>query len=195
MFQFKKTRFSLTCLSNVFHYFWYLLGGLWVSFGSFLESLSSLWRAGVILEGQNSPMQVKFNFSRKYSFLGFHERRFTCMGAQFSIRIELTRRYNCYFRFLKTRFPRACVFHVCFLNFGCFFGSPWVSFGILLEPLSSLWRAGVSLLGAFGLLAQQNEFSSTVWCLMPLPGQFGDNFWFYVWFNLGSLLKCVSQFF
>ena len=34
------------------------------------------------LDLQNSaPMQVKFTFSRKYRFLGFHERRFTCMGA------------------------------------------------------------------------------------------------------------------
>ena len=31
------------------------------------------------------------------------------------------------------------------------FGGLWVSFGGLLEPLSSIWRAGVILVGAFGL--------------------------------------------
>ena len=34
-----------------------------------------------------------------------------------------------------------------------------VYFGARLEPLSSLWRAGVILMGAFGLPGQQNQFS------------------------------------
>ena len=144
-----------------FHYCWYFFGSLWLSFGSFLESLSSLWRAGVILERQNrAPMQVKLNFSQNHSFLGFHERRFTCMGVQFSIRIELPCRYNCYFRFKKTRFPPACFF-TFFYYFLYRFGGIWVSFGAVFgasvvslacwgHPCTCLWLAwavcGLSLL-------------------------------------------------
>ena len=37
-----------------------------------------------------------------------------------------------------------------FHNFLWFFGGLWTVFGVLLEPLSSLWLSGVILLGAFG---------------------------------------------
>ena len=44
----------------------------------------------VFARGQNrAPMQVKLIFSQNYSFLGFQERRFTCMGAHFPTRIGL----------------------------------------------------------------------------------------------------------
>ena len=44
----------------------------------------------VFLEVQNrAPMQVKLPFSQKYRFLGFQQRRFTCMGAHFPATIEL----------------------------------------------------------------------------------------------------------
>ena len=43
--------------------------------------------------------------------------------------------------------------------FGFLFGSLWVSFGALVERMSSLWLAGVILLYAFGLLGLSVVFS------------------------------------
>ena len=65
-----------------------------IIFCSFLEALVSLlasfWFFLDFLGLQNrAPMQVKLTFSQKHRFLGFYERRFTCMGAHFPAIAEL----------------------------------------------------------------------------------------------------------
>ena len=64
------------------------------------------------------------------------------------------------------------------------------------------WRPRASLLDAFGVswagfglpLVLYGSFLCTRGRRGSLR-QFGENFWFHLWFILGSLLKCVSQFF
>ena len=75
---------------------------------------------------------------------------FTCMRAQFSkTRSRFLRFFDIFGNAKKTCFHLP-LFFMFFHHFWCFFGGLWASFGVLLEPLSSLWLSGVILLGAFG---------------------------------------------
>ena len=57
-------------------------------------------------------------------------------------------------------------FFMFFHHVWCFFGGLWASFGVLLEPLSSLWLSGVILLGAFGLPGLSvDALCYFLWCL------------------------------
>ena len=67
-----------------------------------------------------------------------------------------------------------CLFCVFFDNCRCFCEGLGISFAVLLEPLSSLWRAGVMLLGAFGLLGLSVGslcyFSWSLWLVWAVCG-------------------------
>ena len=51
---------------------------------------------------------------------------------------------------LKNHVFASHVFSCFLVIFGAFWEAFWLSFGVLLESPTSLWRAGVVLLGAFG---------------------------------------------
>ena len=76
---------------------------------------------------------------------------FTCVGAQFW---RTQAPILCFFANFGN-VKKACLHsfffcvHVSLLVF--LLGCLWASFGALSEPLSSLWGAGVILLGVFGL--------------------------------------------
>ena len=75
---------------------------------------------------------------------------FTCMGAQFSKNRSTFLRFFAILGDAKKTCFHLPLFFMFFHHFWCFFGGLWASFGVLLEPLSSLWLSGVILLGAFG---------------------------------------------
>ena len=52
---------------------------------------------------------------------------------------------------LKNQVFARVAFSRFFIIFGAFWEAFWLSFGVLLESSSSLWRAGVMLSVAFGL--------------------------------------------
>ena len=94
---------------------------------------------------------VFFWFFRFLCFGGhLKNSNFTCMRAQFSKTRSIFLRFFDIFGNAKKTCFHLPVFFMFFHHFWCFFGGLWASFGVLLEPLSSLWLSGVILLGAFG---------------------------------------------
>ena len=94
---------------------------------------------GFILEVQNrAPMQVKLTFSEKYRFLGFHERRFTCMGAHFRPESSSHAGKTAIFNFKKQGFH--CLSFSRFLLFLVPFWRPlgffWKPFGASVVSLA-----------------------------------------------------------
>ena len=85
----------------------------------------------------------------------------------------------------------ACLsFSVFLYCFGCLFGCLWGSFGALSEPLSSLWRAGVILLGAFGLPGLSvGSLCYFLWCLWLVWAALWALSAIF-WFNLGAIVCC-----
>ena len=59
--------------------------------------------------------------------------------------------FLCFLKMLKKQVFAWLVFSCFFIILGAFWGAFWVSFGVLLESPSFLWRAGVMLSVAFGL--------------------------------------------
>ena len=59
--------------------------------------------------------------------------------------------FLCFLKMLKKQVFARLAFSRFFTIFGAFWEAFWVSFGVLLESPSSLWRAGVMLSVAFGL--------------------------------------------
>ena len=61
-----------------------------------------------------------------------------------------------------------------FIIFGAFWEAFWLSFGVLLEPPASLWRAGALLLGASGSPEPSvGSLCYFMWCLLACLGCFG----------------------
>ena len=75
---------------------------------------------------------------------------FTCMGAQFWRSRSAILRFFVIFEKAKKQFFARVAFSRFFIIFGAFWEAFWLSFGVLLESPSSLWRAGALLLIVFG---------------------------------------------
>ena len=78
---------------------------------------------------------------------------------------------------LKNQVFANLVFSRAFIIFGTFWEAFWLSFGVLLEPPASLWRAGALLLGASG--SPEPSVGSLCFflsCLFARLGCFGDLF-------------------
>ena len=87
------------------------------------------------------------------------------MGAHFRPESSSHAGKTHFFDFKKQGFHLP-LFFVFFLCFWSVFGGLGVSFGILLEPLSSLWRPGVILSGAFGSpVLSVGSLCHFLWCL------------------------------
>ena len=64
------------------------------------------------------------------------------MGAQFWRSLSAILRFLCFLKMLKKQVFARLAFSRFFIIFGAFWEAFWLSFGVLLESPSSLWRAG-----------------------------------------------------
>ena len=93
---------------------------------------------------------------------------FTCMGAQLWRTQSVILRFFVFFETAKKQDFARLAFSRFFIICGAFWEAFWVSFGVLLESLSSLWRAGVMRSVAFGLPQRSVGFLCYFLCCLWL---------------------------